>query len=147
MQKPRTTSPVMYALGEGVPENDTEAVKWFRKAAEQGYADAQYYLGDVYYFGEGVPLDEVWFSRQSCGQQVSIGDDQIGEEVRIRNRIQFRVVDRDPASIQTSLCQQAPRMRGFLSVWLDPVDLRGGGTEAVGTLQLLVIGMHILVSQ
>ena len=27
---------VMYKRGEGVPENDFEAVKWFRKAAEQG---------------------------------------------------------------------------------------------------------------
>jgi uncharacterized protein len=28
----------MYDNGEGVPENDAEAVKWFRKAAEQGLA-------------------------------------------------------------------------------------------------------------
>ena len=27
---------VMYATGEGVPEDHREAVKWFRKAAEQG---------------------------------------------------------------------------------------------------------------
>jgi len=31
----------MYANGEGVPENDAEAVKWYLKAAEQGFADAQ----------------------------------------------------------------------------------------------------------
>ena len=29
---------VMYALGEGVPENDAEAATWYRKAAEQGHA-------------------------------------------------------------------------------------------------------------
>jgi uncharacterized protein len=28
----------MYANGEGVPENDAEAVKWYRKAADQGDA-------------------------------------------------------------------------------------------------------------
>ena len=28
----------MYANGRGVPQDDTEAVKWFRKAAEQDYA-------------------------------------------------------------------------------------------------------------
>ena len=38
----------MYATGEGVPENDTEAVRWFRMAAEQGIADAQSYLGYMY---------------------------------------------------------------------------------------------------
>ena len=48
----------MYAKGEGVPENDAEAVKWFRKAAEQGDADAQYNLGVMYANGEGVLKDE-----------------------------------------------------------------------------------------
>ena len=33
---------IMYDNGEGVPENDAEAVKWFRKAADQGHAKAQY---------------------------------------------------------------------------------------------------------
>nr|AOG62267.1 SEL-1-like domain containing protein [uncultured organism] len=33
---------VMYANGYGVPENDREAVKWYRLAAEQGLAAAQY---------------------------------------------------------------------------------------------------------
>ena len=28
----------MYATGEGVPQNDTEAVRWYRMAAEQGDA-------------------------------------------------------------------------------------------------------------
>ncbi len=32
----------MYAAGKGVPENDAEAVKWLRKATEQGYANAQF---------------------------------------------------------------------------------------------------------
>ena len=39
---------LMYANGDGVPENDAEAVKWFRKAADQGYASAQYNLGLMY---------------------------------------------------------------------------------------------------
>ena len=30
---------------------------WFRKAAEQGNAEAQYRLGLSYYNGEGVPKD------------------------------------------------------------------------------------------
>ena len=43
-----------YAIGKGVPENDAEAVKWFRLAAEQGEAKAQYFLGEMYALGEGV---------------------------------------------------------------------------------------------
>ena len=31
---------VMYDKGVGVPENNTEAVKWYRKAADQGLAMA-----------------------------------------------------------------------------------------------------------
>ena len=58
---------VMYANGEGVPEDDAEAVKWFRMAAEQGYADAQFILGLKYSTGEGVPEDDAeavkWYRR------------------------------------------------------------------------------------
>ena len=43
-----------YAEGEGVPEDDQEAVRWFRKAAEQGAAMAQHNLGVMYSKGEGV---------------------------------------------------------------------------------------------
>ena len=32
---------VMYANGEGVTQDDKEAVKWYRLAAEQGNAEAQ----------------------------------------------------------------------------------------------------------
>jgi TPR repeat protein len=49
----------IYCDGKGVPEDDTEAVKWYRKAAEQGYAEAQYNLGVMYTNGEGVPEDYV----------------------------------------------------------------------------------------
>ena len=50
---------LMYDNGEGVPENDTEAVRWYRLAAEQGYPDAQNNLGLMYDSGEGVSEDDV----------------------------------------------------------------------------------------
>ena len=34
-----------------------EAFKWYTKAAEQGEAWAQYFLGIMYYDSEGVPKD------------------------------------------------------------------------------------------
>ena len=49
---------VSYALGEGVPEDDGEAIRWFRLAADQGNARAQYNLGLMYANGEGVPEDD-----------------------------------------------------------------------------------------
>ena len=39
---------VMYDYGEGVSEDDAEAVRWYRKAAEQGDAGAQHNLGVMY---------------------------------------------------------------------------------------------------
>jgi hypothetical protein len=39
---------LIYQNGEGVPQNDAEAVRWYLKAAEQGYADAQNNLGLMY---------------------------------------------------------------------------------------------------
>ena len=39
---------VMYNFGQGVLQDDTEAVRWHRLSAEQGHARAQYYLGLMY---------------------------------------------------------------------------------------------------
>ena len=49
----------MYAEGRGVPKDDVEAVKWYRKAGEKDDVDAKWYLGLMYqYGGDGVPKDE-----------------------------------------------------------------------------------------
>jgi hypothetical protein len=45
---------IKYLNGDGVPQSDTEAVKWFRLAAEQGNADGQFELGLAYDEGYGV---------------------------------------------------------------------------------------------
>jgi len=46
-----------YRLGDGVEQNNVEAVKYYRKAAEQGLADAQYRLGLMYALGKGIKKD------------------------------------------------------------------------------------------
>ena len=48
----------MSYFGEGVPENITEAVKWYRLAAARGDVRAQFNLGLRYDIGEGVVRDE-----------------------------------------------------------------------------------------
>ena len=48
----------MYYKGEGVPQDDAEAAKWFRKAAVQGNDRAQFGLGVMYDEGQGVPQDD-----------------------------------------------------------------------------------------
>ena len=49
----------MYDKGHGVPQDYAEAVKWYRRAAEQTYAAAQALLGFKYAKGEGVPQDYI----------------------------------------------------------------------------------------
>ena len=57
---------IRYANGEGVPEDDAEAVKLYRLAAKQGDAEAQNNLGIMYANGDGVPQNNVrgyiWWS-------------------------------------------------------------------------------------
>jgi len=48
----------VYARGDGVPEDDAEALRWYRLAAEQGYANAQVTLGYVYARGDDVAEDD-----------------------------------------------------------------------------------------
>jgi TPR repeat protein len=44
-----------YLFGRGVPKDYEEAVKWYRKAAEQEFVIAQFHLGLMYSNGNGVP--------------------------------------------------------------------------------------------
>ena len=63
---------VMYANGQGVPQNDKndkngkEALRWYRLAADQKHGGAQYNLGIMYAKGYGVLQDYVqaymWWS-------------------------------------------------------------------------------------
>ena len=48
---------LMYANGQGVPQDYQQAASWYRKAAEQGDASAQNNLGFMYDKGQGVPQD------------------------------------------------------------------------------------------
>jgi TPR repeat protein len=50
-----------------IPSDVVEAAKWYRRAAEQDVAEAQFELGLCYMWGEGVPHDEGeanrWFKK------------------------------------------------------------------------------------
>jgi putative methionine-R-sulfoxide reductase with GAF domain len=52
-----------YASGDGVTQDDTEAARWFTKAAENGNVKAQVALGTRYWAGRGVPpsLTQAYF--------------------------------------------------------------------------------------
>ena len=46
-----------YYRGEGVTRDYMQAVKWYRKAADQDMPEAQYMMGVIYDRGEGLPQD------------------------------------------------------------------------------------------
>jgi TPR repeat protein len=48
---------LLYANGQGVPQNYVQARQWYEKAAVQGEALAQLNLGVIYGNGKGVPED------------------------------------------------------------------------------------------
>ena len=76
---------IMYQNGEGVPEDDTEAVKWYRLVADKGYVIAQNNLGVMYYRGQGVPVNYVtayawWNIASASGNESASGNRAIVEE-------------------------------------------------------------------
>ncbi len=70
-----------FYFGRRVPQDHEEAVKWYLKAAEQGFAEAEYRLGNCFYFGVGRPRDYVqaaaWFrkaaDKNNAEAQCSLG--------------------------------------------------------------------------
>jgi hypothetical protein len=48
----------IYEIGQDVPKDDAEAVKWFCRAAEQGHAKAQYNLANHYALGRGTAQND-----------------------------------------------------------------------------------------
>lgn len=42
---------MLYYMGQGVPEDEVQAIFWWKKAAAQGYSEAMFQLGSAYLFG------------------------------------------------------------------------------------------------
>lgn len=49
----------IYDFGQGVPQDDAEALKWYLQAAEAGNAKGQYQAGVLYFRSQGVPQNLV----------------------------------------------------------------------------------------
>jgi TPR repeat protein len=60
----------LYVQGKGVPQDYTTARQWFEKAAAQGHAWAQFFLGVLYAEGRGVLQDygtaRQWYERAAA---------------------------------------------------------------------------------
>ena len=71
----------MYAEGRNVPQDDENAVEWFRRAAEQNDANGQSNLGVMYAEGRGVQQNDQeaveWF-RRAAEQNDANGQNNLG---------------------------------------------------------------------
>eukprot|EP00747_Dinoflagellata_sp_TGD_P073018 gnl/TRDRNA2_/TRDRNA2_157720_c0_seq2.p1 gnl/TRDRNA2_/TRDRNA2_157720_c0~~gnl/TRDRNA2_/TRDRNA2_157720_c0_seq2.p1 ORF type:complete len:255 (+),score=46.43 gnl/TRDRNA2_/TRDRNA2_157720_c0_seq2:193-957(+) len=71
----------MYHNGQGIEQNDAEAVRWYRKAAEQGHARAQFNVGVMYHNGKGVEKDDsatAYWHRKAAEQDVVMAQYNMG---------------------------------------------------------------------
>ena len=70
------TKPNTHENGQGVRQDDVEAVRWYRQAADQWYASAQNNLGNMYADGRGVrknrALAQEWYGK-ACDNGDQIG--------------------------------------------------------------------------
>src|SRR5690554_4986669 len=48
---------LLYYDGENLPQDYKKAKAWFEKASKQNIMLAQYLLGEMYYYGQGVEQD------------------------------------------------------------------------------------------
>ncbi len=72
---------IMYDLGQAVPQNFTEALKWYKLSANQGNAIAQNNLGVMYLQGEGVAqnyFEAAKWIQQSANQDYSKAEVNLG---------------------------------------------------------------------
>ena len=82
----------------GVQKNPGEAVKWFRKAADKGAAEAQFNIGFIYSKGDGVRQDMKetlkWY-RKAAEQNYAIAQSSLGAIYYFGNDILGSDVARD----------------------------------------------------
>lgn len=69
----------------------SEAARWFRLAADQGDANAQFALGGMYQGGRGVQQDNLmayqWFSQAAANPDLSDEDDPVSELYSLADKL------------------------------------------------------------
>jgi hypothetical protein len=136
---------VMYARGQGVPQDYAAAASWYQKAADHGHPEAANNLGVMYANGRGVPQDyvtaQIWFylaaergnsdaEKNKTTFAAKMTSAQIWEAVKrvaawrpgdvIAPTIPPQIARTEPSSSSPTL--SAPTLRGTLI----PLQLEGG---------------------
>lgn len=73
---------VIHQYGDGVPQSDTEAMKWYRRAAARGDRISEYQIGLMYQNGQGVPADQAEAHRWFTGHRAHHAHHDQSEEMQ-----------------------------------------------------------------
>ena len=97
----------MYAEGQGVAQDYAEAMKWYRLAADQRHAQAQYNLGLAYARGEGASPDYVsahmWFNLAAAHFRAS---DTRKHDLAVRNDLAASKLTREQIAQAQNLARE-----------------------------------------
>ena len=138
---------VLYRLGDGVPKDPAQALKWFQKAAAGGLPDAMFNIGTSYYNGDGVGIDDAlafgWFALAAeFGSKAGVGALQRGSselkpdrqaEGLVRAALLLRKGTEVPkkADLAIELLNRATALGGWnAEVILAMIYLNGDGIDA-----------------
>ena len=108
---------VSYTIGRGVAKDEVEAVKWYRKAAEQNVAEAQNSLGTMYGRGLGVGKDYTeaakWF-RKAAEQNYGAAQFNLGLSYEYGQGVAKDVAQGlfSPACLDTGVRSPSPAFPG-----------------------------------
>jgi len=126
-----------YDRGRDVPQDKTEAVRWYQLAAKRGDAFSQFYLGNKYWEGTGVSKNEKeavrwWYSaaaqgfapaQNSLGQALATGGKDVPQD-KIQAYMWLTLSAKQGD-------QEADQQRNALSKQLKPAQL----TKAQGLIK------------
>ena len=116
-------------LAQHVTDDYSEAIIWYRQRAEQGQADAQYYLGLMYALGKGLPRDyrkaAMWF-RKAAEQGYADAQFDLGRLYAVGDGVDQDLVQ---AYILITLAaaqghQKALKTKDFMAVQLSPQEMQ-----------------------
>lgn len=126
---------LMYSKGQGVPQDNAEAMKWVRKAAGQGLAEAQFYLGMRYSEGRGVPQDYAeavkWYRRAAeqghAKTQFNLGlmysKDQGVPQDYVLAHMWFNLAASRASASEGKLREDAVKNRDIVASWMTPYQI------------------------
>jgi TPR repeat protein len=112
----------MYQHGLGVSEDYKQAVYWYQKAADQGYANAQHNLGWIYENGVGVPKNDkqaVYWYQKAADQGNPVSQNRLNHLNTRKNAPKKSVVNSQSkypdAPIQSKYPDPPAHQRGVIT--------------------------------